>query len=270
MLALEINELLQRFNKQKQRVIDLRPLDETRLYDVCYKFLTEQTLQSRQLVTHKPFQIHEFPELRLTSMTYSPSFDESLEKIFEHDFTMYGVRNQAHFPLNRIRIESINVIEGVITFSDDQRNYHVFTDIEIKQGVKFITLEKSYVLSLSDIDGVIILNYEVLNFHTLSAQLKVVPLLISLFSGNKLSFEGGAYIHMSPQKDTLAELLEWYDCLLELEKTFELLGIEKTTVIEQKQDRQLGLELEWLILRVLKNDVRGFSFEKSKSGMFNF
>ncbi|WP_139293631.1 hypothetical protein, partial [Mycobacterium tuberculosis] len=139
------------------------------------------------------------------------------------------------------------MIEGVITFSDDQRNYHVFTDIEIKQGVKFITLEKSYVLSLSDIDGVIILNYEVLNFHTLSAQLKVVPLLISLFSGNKLSFEGGAYIHMSPQKDTLAELLEWYDCLLELEKTFELLGIEKTTVIEQKQDRQLGLELEWLI-----------------------
>ncbi|MCM3130574.1 hypothetical protein PUW24_00655 (plasmid) [Paenibacillus urinalis] len=269
LLALEINELLQRFNKQKQRVIELRPLDETRLYDVCYKFLAEQTLQSRELVTHKPFQIDDFRELRLTSMTYSPSLDESLEKIFDHDFTMYGVKNQAHFPLKRIRIGSINVRKDNVIFSDMKNEYRILTDIEVKQNVTAYTLEKSFILEISNNDGVFKLNYEILDFNTLAAQLKVVPMLISLFSGNKISFRGN-YIQLDSQKETLEGFRERYECLLELERTFELLGIDKTTLIEQECDDQLGEELEWLILRVLKNDVRGFSFGETKRGIFNF
>ncbi|MFB5269577.1 DUF4365 domain-containing protein [Paenibacillus enshidis] len=263
LLALEIHELLQRYGKQKSRVIELRPIGETRLYDICCKFLAEQEHQPRELIRHRPFNIDDFQKFKFSSLTYSLNPTEPLRKIFDHDFTMYGILNQTHFPLVQVRFNSIGASQ-IVKFTDGDSEYDIFTENIFKESVDTLILENSFIFEFSRND----VSYRYLNFNSLAAQKRIIPMLISLFSGQKLSFEENI-IQMLPQNDILVELRCWQSFLEDLEYTFDLLGINPEFVIEESKDIDTGREMEWLVHRVYIKNYAGLTMPDNK-GFVNY
>ena len=84
----------------------------------CRKFLTEskKKKQPSVLLENNPFKKDDFNSYRITSLTYNPVREET-SNIFDHDFTIYGVKETLNVPLTqgRIRSYSSTILEKVIS-----------------------------------------------------------------------------------------------------------------------------------------------------------
>ncbi|MFE6139603.1 hypothetical protein [Bacillus sp. NPDC057893] len=227
LLPLEIYGVLQQYalkKRPKGKMVELRPLSETDLTSVCIKFLNETNKQPLMLIESTPFKREDFTSYELTSLT----FDPSMGNIFEHDFTLYGVKEKLTVPLEHIRIDAVSseILETIII---DEQSYVL--NIEATKMDKRIELLIENSLELTYTSDSTKFDFKLKKVHSLDAQLKVLPLIIKLLSASKVKFVNLRLpLDLSTTKKEL-ELIKTYENLyntfLQLKKIFSQLEVDE-------------------------------------------
>lgn len=227
LLPMEIYRIIKGYGEklgQGQRNIELRPLSETDLTSVCIKYLNETKKQPLMLIENKPFEREDYTSYELTSLTFNPSSGN----IFEHDFTLYGVREKFTVPLEQIRIDAVSseILETIII---DEQLYEL--NIEATKMDKRIELLIENSLELTYTSDSTKFDFKLKKVHSLDAQLKVLPLIIKLLSASKVEFVNLRLpLDLSTTKKEL-ELIKTYESLystfLQLKKIFSQLEVDE-------------------------------------------
>lgn len=204
-------------------MVELRPLSETDLTSVCIKFMNETKKQPLMLIESKPFKREDYTSYELTSLTFNPTKGN----IFEHDFTLYGVKEKLTVPLNHIRIDAVSteILETIII---DGKPY-VLNIEATKMDKKFeLLIENS--LKLTYTSDSTKFDFKLMKLHSLDAQLKVLPLVLKLLAGSSVEFVN---LRLSFELSTTKKeqkLIKIYETLhhtfLQLKKVFQQLGVD--------------------------------------------
>lgn len=241
---MELDDLIQGHGTKKSRVIKLQPLNS--LYDVCFRFLEEQKLQPYELVINKPFAITEFQEFKITPILRN-------DNPFDDEFNIYGVKNNAHFPLTLAKVEEIGS-EGYIDYRISFKTLHrLYTEITIQKSATILTIENAIQVIVSESKKAI--TYKYLNFCSLSVQLMLIPFLKSLFLGERIDFLDEQYLMLPQSSETVAELEDYEKIMNELLETFKILNISPEVSI--KDDENLLTQIKGLINIVLYKKYEG-------------
>ncbi|WP_255291890.1 DUF4365 domain-containing protein [Bacillus pseudomycoides] len=273
LLPTEINEVLKKYGEekeQKQRRIELRALSETDLTSVCTKFLAESKKQPIILIEKSPFSREDYHTFELTSLTYNPT-KTSTRNIFEHDFTMYGVHGELSVPLNQGRIEAV-LLEIQETVTIDGCLYELQVNIAEEEKKVVLLIENS--LEFSYEKGSTKFNFKIIKLHSLASQLKVLPLLLHIFSGKiisfeelKLTFDIGA---MSKREEIYGAIVKLHTTFLTLKEVFQQLEINEETVFGD-EDTDIGRfvgQIEAFNKMILEDDMSNYKIDELHEAKF--
>ncbi|MGP3788239.1 hypothetical protein [Paenibacillus sp. 1A_MP2] len=226
LLSLELDDLVHKHGDKKSRVVKLQSLEDTSLYEVCLKFLEEQKLQPYELVINKPFEIDKFQVFK-----FNPT--NNTDNIFDEKFSMYGIINQAHFPLGFAKIQEIGFDGYVDYLIDSSTRCRLYTEYTIQDSVRIFTIENAIQLIFNNVKGTF--TYKYLNFRSLSIQLKLIPFLKTLFLGNRVYFMDDQYLIVPQSLETVEDLISHEKLMGELLKTFEMLNIRpEITIVDDE------------------------------------
>jgi hypothetical protein len=275
LLAKELNEIIKVYGTQKKqnnRSVELRPLDETTLYAICKKLIDERVIQPTYLVeNYKSIGENEYTSFVLTSLTFNPNRNET-SNIFEHDFTMYGVKGNLKIPLHHTKLHSL-ATEGMQTVTVDTKQFEFNIETTLQLSRTILLIEKSLKLELIKNKKDNKLNFRLLRFYTLESQLKVIPFLIDFLTGEEI------YIAETPiklgkgtskHKQFVNKLQKIHLTLLDLQKVFHNLSIEENVELDVEdsdldniyfgidQLNRMLLYKEYQILKVKEPDKPNF------------
>ncbi|RAN85244.1 DUF4365 domain-containing protein [Bacillus sp. SRB_331] len=273
LLPTEINEVLKKYGEekgQKQRRIELRDLSETDLTSVCSKFLAESKKQSIILIEKSPFSREEYHSFELTSLTYNPTKTPT-RNIFEHDFTVYGIRGELPVPLNQGRVAalSLEIQENVMI---DGSTYELQVKVTEEFNKVILLVEGS--LEISYEKGSTKFNFKIIKLHSLASQLKVLPLLLHFFSGNtitfeklKLTFDIGT---MKKRDETQRAFKSLHATFLTLKEIYQQLEInEETPFGEEGTDiNRFVDQIRAFNKMIQEDDISNFKIENPKEAKF--
>lgn len=265
LMPLELSSILREFGlfkKQKYRSTDLRPLEETSLHSVCSKFIIERDNQPKTLIENNPFTEDVFSKYELSSLTFNPDQYE-MHEIFHHDFTMYGLVNDLKVPLSLGKVTELKQrFEQTFEIRGNAETFRIEM-VNNEDGVTYI-FEEVFQFSFNIDSKKINMNF--LKFHSLAAQLKVVPLVIQLFESKRLE-ELGININRwhttsGETSDVVRELNKKYAGYKKIQQMYRVLGLDENMVISSTNDEQdLYIQLLLLAKAILNNDLKGVSFK---------
>ncbi|PFZ93859.1 DUF4365 domain-containing protein [Bacillus wiedmannii] len=221
---------------QKQRVLRLRPISETNLRSVCMKFLSETKKQSLMLIEHNPFDKKDYNKFLFTSLTYDPTA-EVANNIFEHDFTLYGVKGKLPVPLEHAQITSLKseMIEKIII---DEKPYEFSIEITDTKTEIVIFVEGSLEIIYTKADANF--NFKLKRLHSLSIQLKVLPMILDLLSGQSINFQNlELEFTLTVSEEDLelkSRFMELHATFLKLREVFKLLEVREDIEFGDKHD----------------------------------
>ncbi|MGF2716333.1 DUF4365 domain-containing protein [Bacillus cereus] len=225
----EIHGILQEYGIKKgqgQRRIELRPISETDLASVCIKFMNETKKQPLMLIENKPFEREDYTSYEMTSLT----FDPSIGNIFEHDFTLYGVKEKLTVPLDHIRIDALKT-EIVETIIIDGKSYELFIETTNMEKEVILLIENSIELTYK-IDSTKF-DFKLKKLHSLASQLKVLPLVLDLLTGRNVEFVHLGWTFDLSVTEEEREMSQNYKRLhrtmLQLKEVFQQLDVDETT-----------------------------------------
>lgn len=138
LLPLEIDYILNSFGEQGTKVISLRPLDETTLYEVCTRFIEDQKKQPSDIITNKAFDLSEFQNYRLTSLV---PIDNG--NLFDEFFQLYGIKNETHIPISLAKLEMAS-FSGKTNFQVGVLNYELEAILTVTNSLWTLTLEDAF------------------------------------------------------------------------------------------------------------------------------
>lgn len=239
LLPNELRLILKKYGeekKQKQRTLELRPLSETSLEVVCKKFLRESKKQPPVLIEHNPFKENEFTTFQLTSLTFDPSKSET-SNIFEHDFTVYGVKETLSVPLKQARIQSVTS-EIIDELSTNGKKYEFSIKETREQHRIIIIIEDSLELTMSH--DYTKFNFNITKLNSLSVQLKVLPFILDFLTGKSIEF---TKLSMKLENIVLKNTQEAINDFQRLYSTFEKLELvfkELNVPADTKMDNEPG------------------------------
>ncbi|PET96540.1 hypothetical protein CN941_21350 [Bacillus cereus] len=277
LLPTEIRQVLKKYGEekgQKQRRIELRPLSETNLTSVCTKFLAESKKQATILIEHNPFEREDYHEFELTSLTYNPT-EIPTGNIFEHDFTLYGRKGELSVPLEQGRVQSVTfeVQETVII---DEHSYNVNIEVTEEQHKVLLLIENS--LEITYGKNANSFNFKILKLHSLSTQLKVLPMILDMLSGNHITFQDLKETfecgNTKKQEQIYINIIELHATFLKLREVFGYLEIdESTTFGDEEQDINKFIhQINSFNKMILENDFSNHKIaspEETKFILFN-
>ncbi|QYK68287.1 DUF4365 domain-containing protein [Paenibacillus sp. S02] len=261
LLGMELNQLIRIYGHQKTKSVELRPLEETNLYTVCYKFLREQKHQPRMLVEKQIFSPEAFQEYRLSSMTFDTS-NPKTSSIFEHDFNIYGVINETHFPYKVGRIESMGT-SSLTRLNINGDLYSLTSKLSFEQNKITVVIEEVITINIYEREQKYNLHF--MGFRSLSTQLKVIPLVIDLLAGHPVEFEDyGFVLKLNVQKISgdLQEMQVYQQNLLDMTVAFERLGVPENTFFGGSDIRDVYPQLLAITKTVNQNSLNGIIIEK--------
>ncbi|KJD37373.1 hypothetical protein QD46_25230 [Paenibacillus polymyxa] len=264
LLGMELNQLVRIYGHQKTKSVELRPLEETNLYTVCYKFLREQKHQPRMLVEKQIFSPEAFQEYRLSSTTFDTS-NPKTSSIFEHDFNVYGVINETHFPYKVARIESM-ATSSLTRLSINGNLYNLTAELSFEQNKTTVVIEQVVTINIYETEQKF--NFHFMGFRSLSIQLELIPLVIDLLSGHPVDFEDyGFVLKLDVQKisDDLREMQIYHQNLLDMVVAYKLLGIPENTLFESSDNTDVYLQLLAITKTVNQNFLHGIVIEKPEN-----
>ncbi|MFC5986440.1 DUF4365 domain-containing protein [Marinicrinis lubricantis] len=265
LLSMELSILISQYGKQSTKSVKLRPLEETTLYEVCRKFLNEKTYQSNYLIGRDYSIFDEFTGFKLNSMTFDPS-NVKTSNIFDHDFVLYGVLGKIQFPLSFGRFDKISQ-RDVITFRANGELFDLNTQIIIEELITTIEIEEIFKIKINRKDNRF--NYKFTKFHSLAAQLRALPLIMNLFLGKTVEFNGSTLSldsNTEKLKVQYEKVTKHYAEINELKETFEFFGIPLDTEFEKGEDANLFGILRTLRKITLENKLIGINLEEPGSG----
>lgn len=271
LLPKELFEIIRYFGENKQqksRSLTLRSLSETNLYAVCFKFIQERVKQPQMLVESNPFPEYSFTEYNLTSLTFNP-YNMLMKDLLEHDFTVYGVHNSLSVPLHHVKPCSVETTQLEI-FHIKDNSYALEVQTKIKKNKRIRRIENSLEIILDEKTNKIQFNMN--NFHSLSSQLKVTPLLIDILTSATLRLPDGT-VELENDKSNALEvsindLKSFHKKLIEIEKTFILLNINKNTIITAPKRSLIIESLFLLVEAVLYNNTSVLRISPEDSSNF--
>lgn len=227
LLPAEIHGILKEYGMKKgqgQRRIELRPLSETDLGSVCIKFMKETKKQPLMLIENNPYEREDFTSYEMTSLT----FDPSVGNIFEHDFTLYGVKEKLTVPLDHIRIDALKT-EIVETIIIDGKLYELIIEATNMEEEVVLLIENSIELTYK-MDSTKF-NFKLKKLHSLAAQLKVLPLVLDLLEGSNVKFlHLGLTFDLSATKkeqEMRQNYLNLQSTVLQLKEVFKRLEVDE-------------------------------------------
>ncbi|MGH0499015.1 DUF4365 domain-containing protein [Bacillus wiedmannii] len=223
----EIHGMLQEYGIKKgqgQRRIELRPISETDLASVCIKFMNETKKQPLMLIENKPFEREDYTSYEMTSLT----FDPSIGNIFEHDFTLYGVKEKLTVPLDHIRIDALKteIIETIII---DGVSYELNIEATNMEKEVILLIENSIEVTYKT--GSTKFDFKLKKLHSLASQLKVLPFVLDLLAGRNVKF---VHLRMTFDLSVMNEEHEMsrnykrlYRTMLRLKEVFQQLEMDE-------------------------------------------
>ncbi|WP_433752282.1 hypothetical protein [Paenibacillus amylolyticus] len=245
LLPLEINDILRRFKSQKSRTIQLRPLEEITLYNVCLNFLQERNRQPLELITERAFAVSDFQNYKLSSL--DPVDEDSL---FKEKFALYGMKNDVHIPLSLATLDEIQM-GGRVSFSTGNNDYIFSTKLQIQDTNLILNLEDAFEINIDTKIGKF--SYRHLEVRSLSAQLKLQPFLFDLFSCKEVQFLNQSF-KFPFFSGMIDEWKDYQSFLDDLQATFHFLNIDFDTKL--KYDDNFLLQLHHLINLIHYKDHR--------------
>lgn len=188
------------------------------------------------LIENNPFKEDEFTSFELTSLTFDPKRKET-SNIFEHDFALYGIKENLNVPLHLARIHSVStkLKETVVI---DHNEYEFNLKITEEPTKKIFLIEDSLELKYNVNDTKI--NFTIRRLDSLATQLKIIPFLIDLVSGKEIYFKNLSFTFGKvtiKEKHLLEELKNLYSMFLKLQKVFQKLYVDETTKFGDKKQR---------------------------------
>ena len=260
LLPKELREIIKCYGEvknQKQRSVTLRPLSETSLDAVCRRFIHESKKQPPILIENNPFTEDEFTSFELTSLTFDPKRKET-SNIFEHDFTLYGIKENLNVPLHLARIHSVStkLKETVVI---DNNEYEFNLKITEEPTKKIFLIEDSLELKYNVNDTK--MNFTIRRLDSLATQLKIIPFLIDLVSGKEIYFKNLSFTFGKvtiKEKHLLEELKNLYSMFLKLQKVFQKLNVDEKTKFGDKDGEfdKIVNKINPLVHMILENDYR--------------
>lgn len=187
LLPLEIHAVLNdksKKSKTSERAIEFRALEETELYQVCYKFLKEQNRQPLALVEYSKNLESKFTSVKATSLTLT---NKNMNEIFQHDFTLYGEIDGLEYPLHpnmRLETYGVGMYEKIYIDSTEYNLFGEFT--KDKNGMINRVYEKSLRLSYKEEGDKFTADIEA--FQSIDTMLKVIPFFIKILEGHEVLF----------------------------------------------------------------------------------
>ncbi|WP_394555948.1 DUF4365 domain-containing protein [Priestia aryabhattai] len=268
LLAKELEGILRQYGHQKERAVQLRPLSETKIYDVCRKFIRERNYQPRALI-ESDFGEENFDSYKLTSLTYNPEKEET-RNIFDHYFTVYGVidsktpgKNPLQVPLEHIKLAGVGA-EYKEDISVGNSVYNMSSKFFQEPNKSLCLLEDILLLEYDTKKRVNNLKFSIKRFGNLTSQLKIIPFLIEVLKGEKAVFPNGV-IHLSGAGEEVNALVEdledIYDFLKEIKSVYEYFGIKQNIEIGDGEGEYNKTLARWRIINeaVMYNKCSGFT-----------
>ncbi|MEG7835369.1 DUF4365 domain-containing protein [Bacillus cereus] len=277
LLPTEIHQVIKKYREekgQKQRKIELRPLSETNLTSVCTKFLTESKKQATILIEHNPFNREDYHKFELTSLTYNPT-KAPTGNIFEHDFTMYGVKGELSVPLEQGRVYSVT-FEQQETVIIDENSYKFNMKVTEEQNKVKLLIENSFELTYEK--GAKNFNFKMIKLYSLSTQLKVLPMILNMLSGNSITFQEMKLTFEIGNKKKLEKIhknfIELHATFLKLQNVFTQLEIDESIIFgDQEHDINKFIhQINSFNRMMLEDDFSNHKFaspEETKFLLFN-
>lgn len=267
LLSLDLCKIIDNHGHQKSKTVHLRPLQETTLYAICRKFLSEKQYQPRMLVENMPLSFDAFETFTFSSLTFDLS-NPKTSKIFEHDFVMYGVFNEALFPLDVVAISSI-ASSGVRRFYVNELSFDLMLEMKTEEHKTTLVLEQVCALIIDEREKRF--TFRFLSFHSLSTQLKVAPFIIELFSGHPIEFSDCTIAlnkDAEKLKSELQEMLQHQEELKEIASVFQQLGISDDTVFQEPDLHKFYKALKALTETIKQNKLIGINLKKPDNAQF--
>lgn len=174
LLPLDLSDMIRRCNSKKSEStqIELRSIDNTNIDRVCRLFLKEKDLQPLSLIENKHLLDEYFKTLTMRSLTIQPNLS-NLHEMFNHDFFVYGVINELHVPIEIARITSLSR-DSTITIEINNVPHTYDINADLNQDSFIITVEQVLQMNFAKSK----LKVTLLDFHSLSSQLKIIPILL--------------------------------------------------------------------------------------------
>ena len=264
LLSKELHKIIMDYGHQKSKSMELRPLEETSLYDVCVKFINEREKQPKIIIENSDIEDNEFTSYSVSSLTYDPN-NEATSYIFEHDFTFYGEKGGVAFPLHHGRVHAV-LKEYEEFISIDGKLYRF--DVQAKEEPSKTTLfiENSLLIELVDSNNGLNVNIKMIRFHSLYIQLKILPFLIHLLHGEKVHFTITSVNLLKSHNDHntfIRALQQTNSMLLKLKRIFRNMGVDEKKEVGKEGDNydQIIKSLSTLVNAVFKKDFTKLNFK---------
>ncbi|MED3831584.1 DUF4365 domain-containing protein, partial [Priestia megaterium] len=277
LLPKELEGILRKYSHQKERAVQLRPLNETAIYNVCRKFIEERNNQPKALI-ESDLGKSSFDSYKFTSLTYNPKKKET-SNIFDHHFTVYGViasktpgKNPLQVPLDHIMLGGIELEfdEQIVVGNKD----YMVSSKFIQEPNKSIRLIEDILLLEYDTDKKKNnLKFKIERFGNLTSQLKVIPFLTSILKGERADFSNG-FIQLNGPNEEAVEIIKnlegLYEFLLELKGVYDYFGIIENIEIGDKRGEFNKSLTRWNIINqaITHNDYSGITIPQPEVPKF--
>ncbi|MDC0764907.1 DUF4365 domain-containing protein [Brevibacillus sp. AG] len=254
LLPVELAKIIKfcEIKEQKSKSIDLRPLYETSLQEICRRFLKERDNQPKVLIENKPIPDKAYPGgFTFSSVTFNPH-NEATSNIFDHDWTLYGIIDTLKVPLDIGRISSVTTkTDENIEIDGTTYTYYVKSTEEentirlVIDDVLEFAFDKKFTSNFS---------LRFLKFHSLPTQLKVIPLIKNLLTGKTINLAGSEFSlnhYIGDLKKTIEDLEQSYQLYVNVLKVFTLLDINENTIITEDDSTPSLKEMFRLLVNVI-------------------
>ncbi|MCM3716626.1 hypothetical protein M3202_21525 [Alkalihalobacillus oceani] len=272
LLPNELREILIKYGEkkqQKQRNIELRPLSETTLDIVCKNFIEESKKQPQVLIENNPFKDDEYTSFELTSLTFNPIKAET-SNIFEHDFTIYGIKETLSVPLSQARIQSYSS-EFTEIFITNGRLHKLQTQFTFEKSSSILLIENSLEITFKKDN----FNFNLVRLNSLSSQLKVLPFILDFLYSKEIELRTNDLklenLHLVDTVKVTKAFERLYSTFKNLKIIFEELNIDLDTRIDSESLDLNSLidQITSLVRMYLDNDYSTFKNpEKARFALF--
>lgn len=251
---------------RKSKSVILRPLDETTLDIVCFRFLQEQKYQPPILVEKNPLHELEFDEYNVRSLTYNP-YHPSTSNLLEHEFTVYGKIDNLEVPIIFGKIGALSRTVNEVIVVDDTV-YDIVTTITLEDDSYTWDFENVFAFTYNQKTQKFHLDQK--SFHSLTTQLKVMPMILGLLNGKMVKIGKNEFrINRSEASKFLSDMQQVYKLLLDLKKVYEIYGINEDRVVHEVEGRIPLLKgFVFWTRATLYNDLKGLSLADPDQSCF--
>ncbi|GIO42228.1 DUF4365 domain-containing protein [Paenibacillus apis] len=268
LLPLELSHIINECEQKEKKShrIELRSLKGTDMQRICQAFLKEQLHQPLVLIEDGETLLgEEHQKYIFRSLTFNPS-SMKFDELFEHDFFMYALEKNLHIPISMGRVSSITS-SSEMDVNIDGFNQKFSVSTTFNSGSLTITFENVLKMVLDGND----LKISNCQFHSLSSQLKVIPLLSSLIERKKITLPiGDIQITDYSEKSIrfIDEMKEHILFIEDLKKAFLYFSINPDTIFSKNEEgMNLNVGLSFLVRASKHGDIS--DFKKRLSTMKN-